>query len=49
MMGPSPMLLTKLKRSSRNDLAYMAPLESGARPRNLMMNMRSVVAQQVEM
>jgi len=43
-MGLSLMLLTKLKRSSMIDLAYMAPLlESGARPRNSMMSMRSVV------
>jgi hypothetical protein len=43
-MGQSPILLTKLKRSSMIDLAYMAQLlESGARPRNPMMNMKSVV------
>ena len=42
-MGSSPMLVTKLKRSSMDDLAYMAPLlESGARPINPNMNVRSV-------
>jgi hypothetical protein len=43
-MGPSPMSLTKLKRSSVIDLADMAQLlESSARPRNPMMNMKSMV------